>query len=893
MLKYAYFVSTFLLITACHQSKESVQEFEYPGTGEVVEDLTEAEFNEADFGEQMWEDEHPFVRGIYNGSRTLQTDLVHTRLEVSFDWEHARLNGKEILTAKQHFHPSDSLILDAKGMDILSVEMNNKKLAYTYKDSLHLRIQLDRKYTRDEKFNVTIQYVAKPDERKVGGSAAITSDKGLYFINPKGEDKTKMPQIWTQGETEANSVWFPTVDAPNAKSTEEIFITVQDKYMTLSNGKLISSKKNADGTRTDYWKQDLPHAPYLFMMAVGEFKTVKDTYTRKDGSKMEVNYIVEPAYEKNAKAIFGETPEMIRFFSERLGVEYPWDKYSQIVVRDYVSGAMENTGAVVFGDYVYKTDRELLDANDQSTIAHELFHHWFGDLVTCESWSNLPLNESFANYSQYLWDEHRFGLDEADYQAESEADGYFSSAENGGYFNLIRFDYNDKEDMFDGHSYNKGGRILHMLRNYLGDEAFFKGLNLYLTSNKFKAAEVHNLRMAFEEVSGEDLNWFFDQWFLNNGHPVIEVKQNVNKETNVLTLTVKQLQDVNDFPIYKLPVDVAIWDGAGKTSKRIVVDSLEQQFQFQLSGTLKNVLFDEAQMLLGKIYEDKPTDQFIFQYYQNPRWKARNTAINRVANLPTEKAKNLVKDALKDPFWSIRVSALASIEKMAKVDALTYLPQLKELAMNDPKSDVRSAAIGLMTLLEGDEAKAFYKSFFEKEQSYNAIAAGLGSYIKVDEKDALTIARSMKNEPAKPLKVTVAEVIAQIGDSSDYEYLDQLIYHSDLKGYDELRTMISYAVYIMRMNIDLQEKSHAVYIHYNEVGADITKYWVKQAVQFNLQNYMEIVNSLDMEIAELEEGKSFAKADEKKRIKQRYEDLIQNLMPLGQEEESPVEVEGN
>ena len=893
MLKYAYFVSTFLLITACHQTKESVQVEEvWEAPTEQIEGIPE-DISDIAFDEVMMEEENPYVRGIYNSSRTLLTDIVHTRLEVSFDWEHARLNGKEILTAKQHFHPSDSLILDAKGMDILSVEMNNKKLAYTYKDSLHLRIQLDRKYTRDEKFNVTIQYVAKPDERKVGGSAAITSDKGLYFINPKGEDKTKMPQIWTQGETEANSVWFPTVDAPNAKSTEEIFITVQDKYMTLSNGKLISSKKNADGTRTDYWKQDLPHAPYLFMMAVGEFKTVKDTYTRKDGSKMEVNYIVEPAYEKNAKAIFGETPEMIRFFSERLGVEYAWDKYSQIVVRDYVSGAMENTGAVVFGDYVYKTDRELLDGNDQSTIAHELFHHWFGDLVTCESWSNLPLNESFANYSQYLWDEHRYGLDEADYQAENEADGYFNSAENGGYYNLIRFDYNDKEDMFDGHSYNKGGRILHMLRNYLGDEAFFKGLNVYLTSNKFKTAEVHNLRMAFEEVSGEDLNWFFDQWFLNNGHPVIEVKQSVNKETNILTLSVKQLQDVNDFPIYKLPVDVAIWDGAGKTSKRIVVDSLEQQFQFQLTGTLQNVLFDEAQMLLGKIYEDKPTDQFIFQYYQNPRWKARNTALKRVANLPSEKAKKLVKDALKDPFWNIRVSALASIEKMSKEDAVTYLPQMKDLAMNDPKSDVRSAAIGLMNLLEGDEAKAFYKSFFEKEKSYNAIAAGLGSYIKVDEKDALTIARSMKNEPAKPLKVTVAEVIAQIGDSSDYDYLDQLIYHSDLKGYDELRTMISYAVYIMRMNIDLQEKSHAVYIHYNEVGAGITKYWVKQAIQFNLQNYMEMVNSLDMEIAELEEGKSFAKADEKKRLKQRYEDLIQNLMPLGQEEESPVDVEGN
>ena len=222
-------------------------------------------------------------------------------------------------------------------------------------------------------------------KEKEGGSAAITSDKGLYFINPKGEDPNVMPQIWTQGETEASSVWFPTIDAPNVKTTQEMFITVKDKYTTLSNGKFLGSTKNENGTRTDHWKQDLPHAPYLFMMTVGEFKVIKDSYTRKNGEKMPVNYYVEKEWESSAQAIFGETPAMIKYFSELLDLEFPWDKYHQVVVRDYVSGAMENTGAVIFGDYAYKTERELLDENDQSTIAHELFHHWFGDLVTAES----------------------------------------------------------------------------------------------------------------------------------------------------------------------------------------------------------------------------------------------------------------------------------------------------------------------------------------------------------------------------------------------------------------------------------------------------------------------------------------------------------------------------
>jgi aminopeptidase N len=457
----------------------------------------------------------------YRASETLLTDLIHTKLEVSFDWSKSWMYGKETLTAKPHFYATNELILDAKGMEIKAVSLNGAPLKFAYSDDV-LTITLDKTYQRTQQYTVVIDYIAKPDERLTSGSTAISSDKGLYFINPKELENNKMPQIWTQGETEASSVWFPTIDAPNSKTTQEIFITVDNKYVTLSNGKLISSKENGNGTRVDHWKQDLAHAPYLFMMGIGEFKVVKDYYTRQNGTQMEVNYYVEPEWESSAKAIFGETPAMIDYFSKLLGVEYPWDKYSQIVVRDYVSGAMENTGAVVFGDYAYKTERELLDGNDQSTIAHELFHHWFGDLVTCESWSNLSLNESFANYSQYLWDEFKFGKDEADYRAIEEAEGYYGSADQGGFHNLIWFDYNSQEDMFDGHSYNKGGRILHMLRSYLGDEAFFLALQNYLKTNAYQPAEFNQLRLAFESVSGEDLNWFFNQWYLDKGHPTLK-----------------------------------------------------------------------------------------------------------------------------------------------------------------------------------------------------------------------------------------------------------------------------------------------------------------------------------------------------------------------------------
>jgi len=227
----------------------------------------------------------------YRAFATKTNDLVHTKLDAKFDYSKSYLNGKVWITLKPHFYPTDSLQLDAKGMNINKVEIvkagKNIPLKYTY-DSMFLNIKLDKTYLRDERYEVYIDYTAKPDEFRSEGSAAITDAKGLYFINPKGEDKTKPTQIWTQGETEASSVWIPTIDKPNQKTTNEFSLTVPDKYVTLSNGKLTTQKKNTDGTRTDTWVMDLPHSPYLFFMGVGDYAVVKDSYKGK-----EVNYYVE------------------------------------------------------------------------------------------------------------------------------------------------------------------------------------------------------------------------------------------------------------------------------------------------------------------------------------------------------------------------------------------------------------------------------------------------------------------------------------------------------------------------------------------------------------------------------------------------------------------------
>ena len=410
----------------------------------------------------------------YKPERDKIHDLVHTKLKVDFNFDKKELNGEAWVTAKPHFYATSHFSLDAKAMIIHQVSFNNKILEYSY-DDYKINIDLPKEFLKGEEFTIYIKYTARPEKVAQKGSAAITSAKGLYFINADGYDKNKPTQIWTQGETEASSCWFPTIDTPNQKTTQEIYITVPKRFVTLSNGKLVDQVVNGSD-RTDYWKMDKKHAPYLFFMGVGEYEIIKDSY-----NNIPIDYYVEKKYAPYAKDIFGNTPEMMEFFSRILGVAFPWNKYSQIVGRDYVSGAMENTTAVIHGEQAYQTPGQLIDENIQeNTIAHELFHHWFGDLVTSESWSNLTLNESFANYSEYLWREYKYGELDANMHLFETNQTYLNGQNE--HKHLVRFTYDDKEDMFDAVSYNKGGTILHMLRNYLGDSAFFEGLKEYLTT---------------------------------------------------------------------------------------------------------------------------------------------------------------------------------------------------------------------------------------------------------------------------------------------------------------------------------------------------------------------------------------------------------------------------
>jgi aminopeptidase N len=711
--------------------------------------------------------EDPMMK-IYRATPPKINDLVHTKLDVRFDYKKRYMYGKEWVTLKPHFYPTDSLRLDAKGMDLknISVVKNGKNipLKFTY-DSLTVAIQLDKVYQNSESYTIYIDYTAKPNELKTKGSAAINDAKGLYFINPDGTEKDKPTQIWTQGETESSSAWFPTIDKPEQKTTDEISMTVPAKYVTLSNGRLASQKVNGDGTRTDTWKMELPHSPYLFMMAVGDFKIFHDKWRNK-----EVNYYLEPKYAPYAKQIFGMTPELIEFYSTTLGVDFPWNKYAQIVVRDYVSGAMENTTATLHGEYVQETPRELLDAYydaRRSTIAHELFHQWFGDLVTAESWSNLTVNESFADFSEMLWAEHKYGKDEADAHSLQAMQNYLQSPDANGK-NLVRFHYVDKEDVFDVVTYQKGGRILNMLRNYLGDAAFFKGLNIYLKTNAFKTGEAQQLRLAEEEASGLDLNWFFNQWYYGPGNPVLNISYKWDDAAKTETVYLQQTQDGQ---VFKLPMAIDIYAGGKKERHKVWMNDKADTLTFHAVSKPDLVNVDGDKVLLAAKTDNKTLDEFAFQYFNAPLYLDRFEAINAAAGHQSDKvAQKVMIAALKDKYYGLRIKAIKALNMSNDDVHNAALPVLTSLAQTDENTLVKAAAISALAKLKASGNMNIFKDALSS-QSYAVQGAALNAIGLLDPAQSLTLAKGFEKDNKGALTQAIMNVYATNGGAEQWPYV--------------------------------------------------------------------------------------------------------------------------
>ncbi|WP_114940674.1 M1 family metallopeptidase [Mucilaginibacter endophyticus] len=704
----------------------------------------------------------------YHAAAPKINDLIDTRLDVKFDYQKSYLNGKEWVTLKPHFYPTDSVRLDAKGMDIKTIGIveNGKvvPLRYRYEDSLSLAIQLNRTYTEKEHYTLFIDYTAKPNELHDKPGFKLDG-KGLYFVNPLGKEPGKPTQIWTQGEAESSSCWFPTIDKPDQKTTEQVSMTVPAKYTTLSNGLLISQKNNADGTRTDTWKQSLPHCPYLFMMAIGDFKIYKDKWRNK-----EVSYYLEPDYAPYAKQLFGQTPEMIEFYSKALGVDFPWEKYSQVVVRDYPLGAMENSSATLHGEYVQKSPWDLIDDPNGSggtTIAHELFHQWFGDLVTCESWSNETLNESFAVFGEKYWNEKKYGKDDGDAKRYDELQAYLNNA-TAYKQPLTPFIYTDNEGINGANIYDKGGLVLIMLRNYLGDDAFFKGLGLYLKTRGFKNGEVHDLRQAMEEISGKDLNWFFNQWYYGAGHPVLDITYQWNEADHQQKVFISQKQEGQ---IFHVPVAVDLYAGGKVTRQQVWLAQKNDTLIFKSAVKPDLINVDGDKVLLTKKTDHKSLTEFDYQYHHAPLYLDRLEALSAAIGSQTStEGKDIIIAALKDKYYGIRIKAIRALKMDSTEVANTALPILADLAQHDINYPVRAAAIGVLEKTKSKDYLDIYKKSLSSP-SYTVKGAALAALNSVSSDDAFQTAKSLEADGKGKLGQAIVNVYAANGSDKEWAYV--------------------------------------------------------------------------------------------------------------------------
>jgi aminopeptidase N len=452
---------------------------------------------------------------------------------------------------------------------------------------------------------------------------------------------------------------------------------------------------------------------------------------------------------------------------------------------------MENTSASLFGQFVQKHNRELIDNDNDFIVAHELFHHWFGDLVTCESWANLTLNEGFANYSEYLWAEHNDGRMRADHHRLNEMEGYISS---GGFHPLIHYRYADKENMFDAHSYNKGGMVLHMLRNYVGDKAFFKSLNKYLLDNQFSAVEVDELRMAFEDVTGEDLNWFFDQWYLQEGHPIVNVKYEYVEADRILKLTTFQVGKYN----FNIPYNIAVYDQEGNRSFHTVWTENEMDtFYITNINRPSTVVFDGTNTNLAIITEEGKSEQdYLNQFKYSDLFLDKYLAFNRTKS-GGEIKMSIALMALDEPYYLFREMALDYFMQSTGITRIG-LDRLQEIALNDPHSSVRLKALQYLSMHPDQNILPVIDSVLIKEQSYPVISFALAYLSSQDYEKAEQKARELESEKTAMLNEGIAAVYSQSDNYTHTEWFERQISTQDI--FENLSVYMGYTAYTLRHN---------------------------------------------------------------------------------------------
>lgn len=723
-----------------------------------------------------------------NWIRSRSIDVKHVLIDIRFNWEKQQAIGTSTITLAP-FNDTDKIKLDAAMMSISGITLaGGKKLSYDYKGGAandNLEVTLDRVYRGGEDVTVKVDYTTNYVNSAEGDTAIGSFGRGLRFIIPAADDASKPRQIWSQGETEFNRYWFPSYDSPNDFRTSELRATVEKPYFVVSNGKLVSTKENSDGTRTFDWKMDQPYSNYLTSIVVTNTAPVEQN---ADGIPV-YNYGY-PSETKEVAATVKNLPATIKFFGEITGVKYPYAKYSQAFVEDF-GGGMENISATTQIEEMIHDDRELLDQDSESLQSHELAHQWFGDYVTCRDWGQIWLNESFATYMQAMWTENLKGKDEFLYSdIRNNHNQVLGSWANGQRRPIVTKYYADKDAIFDNYAYPGGGSVLHMLRKHLGDKLFYKALNNYLTTNAHQPVSTEDLRIAVEETSGQSMDWFFDEWLYKMGHPIFDITQSYDGAKKQLTLTVKQTQKIdptNAYPqteFFQSFVEVEI---DNKIERVWMEPKAENVFTFNFAAKPKLVNFDYEDTLLKEMKFEKSVDDLLYQMANDKDVLGRRWAMGELEAKAANAADRgrivsaLTTSAEKDPYWRIRRAALSVIANLYSPDPRPgqerpafKLDEPVEQALirltKDQKGIIRGEAIELL----GETQDKKYADIFVpalNDQSYEVIDQAALALARVKDARAFDSLAKLTATKSWRGRVMVAGLngLAELGDKRGFD----------------------------------------------------------------------------------------------------------------------------
>ncbi len=774
----------------------------------------------------------PLPKARYYRSRDF--DTIHIALDLRFDWEKEQTYGTNTLTIAPLVPNLKVVSLDAGLMTFGGVKLNSgKALQYSFDEKAQrLNITLDRVYKLNEPITMIIDYRTKggvvPTELGFGAGG------GLKFIKPTPTNPKAPKQIWSQGESEYNHFWFPGYDSPNDFRTSELTATVEKPLTVISNGKLDSVKDNKNGTQTFHWKMDTPYSNYLTSIVVGEYVEVKGNY-----AGIPVSTYVYKDQLKEGTATAKRLPDMVKFFSEKTGVKYPYPKYAQTMGYEF-NGGMENISATTQTDSMIVDERTLLDEDQDSLQSHELAHQWFGDYVTCRDWSEIWLNESFATYMQTLWTLEYAGKDEFLYtDLRSNQQQYLSAWKRGERRPIVTKNYDNPDSVFDTYAYPRGGSVLHMLHKQLGDENWWRSLNHYLTKNANKPVQTEDLRIAIEETTGQSMDVFFDQWLYKMGHPIFEVTQSYDDSTKKLTLTVKQTQkhdNTSDYPqveFFETPVDIEIGTAAATKVETVNIEAkAENVFTFSVDSKPLLVDFDNEGTLIKELTFEKSTDDLIYQMTKDSDVLGRLWAMNQLKarmTIEAEKAKitaAILSRITSDPFWGIRrdsINIFAPAQNNRPPQAVEIPPvnfdeatkQALLSASKDKNSKVRANAFRALGLAKDEKMADLFLAAFN-DQSYSVIdsaAIALAQTKSAKTFDALTKLNGQKSWKNR-IRNSATKAFAALGDKRGFplvleNFKDALENNQIQSVFDGLRAMVQFADPRGQEAFDLAKKKFA------------------------------------------------------------------------------------